>query len=455
MRERLLSHPGLKAAAIIIAFVVWLAIMNVSNPVITRTITNIPVNVTNPSYIESMNLSYALADGFDTISVSVEGNRSLVEKLSASNISANVDLTQIIDMNANPVMVPVTVSVPGVNQNAITVIPRNIQLRLEEMESKDFVLGAVTGNTVPARGYEVGSLATNPEKLTIRGPSSMIQRIDKVQAEVDVSYLDSDAVLGATLHVYDKNGDELTESRMNYLTFSVSEDAVRVYVELYKVISEIPIIAEPYGEPKAGYQVGEVSVTPQTISIAGSDEALAEFKADGNRILIAKETRAVDITGASEDVEIRVNLPDYLPAGIRLASGFSDTVVVTVKILQYNTKSLELDTKHIEKQNIMEGRTMTEYPDIAGYIMEGRNAVIENSVVDIRVKGSDQDLEGLTADMISASVDLKDVPLGTSTVPVHVTLPDNFALAEDVLVDITVTENTVLSQNEETEAVEK
>ncbi len=439
MRERLLSHPGLKAAAIIIAFVVWLAIMNVSNPVITRTITNIPVNVTNPSYIESMNLSYALADGFDTISVSVEGNRSLVEKLSASNISANVDLTQIIDMNANPVMVPVTVSVPGVNQNAITVIPRNIQLRLEEMESKDFVLGAVTGNTVPARGYEVGSLATNPEKLTIRGPSSMIQRIDKVQAEVDVSYLDSDAVLGATLHVYDKNGDELTESRMNYLTFSVSEDAVRVYVELYKVISEIPIIAEPYGEPKAGYQVGEVSVTPQTISIAGSDEALAEFKADGNRILIAKETRAVDITGASEDVEIRVNLPDYLPAGIRLASGFSDTVVVTVKILQYNTKSLELDTKHIEKQNIM----------------EGRNAVIENSVVDIRVKGSDQDLEGLTADMISASVDLKDVPLGTSTVPVHVTLPDNFALAEDVLVDITVTENTVLSQNEETEAVEK
>ena len=87
--------------------------------------------------------------------------------------------------------------------------------------------------------------------------------------------------------------------------------------------------------------------------------------------------------------------------------------------------------------------------------MEGRNAVIENSVVDIRVKGSDQDLEGLTADMISASVDLKDVPLGTSTVPVHVTLPDNFALAEDVLVDITVTENTVLSQNEETEAVEK
>lgn len=439
MRERLLSHPGLKAAAIIIAFVVWLAIMNVSNPVITRTITNIPVNVTNPSYIESMNLSYALADGFDTISVSVEGNRSLVEKLSASNISANVDLTQIIDMNANPVMVPVTVSVPGVNQNAITVIPRNIQLRLEEMESKDFVLGAVTGNTVPARGYEVGSLATNPEKLTIRGPSSMIQRIDKVQAEVDVSYLDSDAVLGATLHVYDKNGDELTESRMNYLTFSVGEDAVRVYVELYKVISEIPIIAEPYGEPKAGYQVGEVSVTPQTISIAGSDEALAEFKADGNRILIAKETRAVDITGASEDVEIRVNLPDYLPAGIRLASGFSDTVVVTVKILLYNTKSLELDTKHIEKQNIK----------------EGRNAVIENSVVDIRVKGSDQDLEGLTADMISASVDLKDVPLGTSTVPVHVVLPDNFALAEDVLVDITVTENTVLSQNEETEAVEK
>ena len=435
MRERLLDHPVLKLISVVIAFLVWLAIMNVSNPVITRTITNIPVNVTNASYIESMNQSYALADGFDTVNVTVEATRSTVEKLSANNISANVDLTQIIDMDSNPVMVPVTVSVPGVNQSSVSVNPRNIQIRLEEMESKDFVINAVAGKSSPARGYEVGSLTSIPEKLTIRGPRTMIDRIDKVQAEVDVSYLDQDTTLGATLHVYDKNGDELGESRMNYLTFSVDESGIRVKVTLYKVVTEVPIYAETYGEPAPGYQVGEITVTPQNISIAGSDEALQKFHDEGGAILINSESKAVDISGASSDVEIRVNLPDYLPAGIRLAEGFSDTVVVTVKILEYNTKSLEYETKNIEKQSLK----------------DGLNAVFESSVVDIRVKGSDKALENLTADQIETYVDLKGIPLGTSSVPVRVELPDGFSLAEDVMVDITVTETTVLSQTENAE----
>lgn len=436
MKERLLNHPVLKAASVIIAFVVWLAIMNISNPIITRTITNIPVNVTNASYIESMNLSYALAAGFDTIAVSVEANRSLVERLSAANISATVDLTQIVDMDADPVMVPVTVSVPGVSQNAITVLPRNIQLRLEEMQSKDFVINAVAGSSSPARGYEVGSLTSNPEKMTIRGPSSMIERIDKVQAEVDVSYLDSDTSLGATLHVFDKNGDELNESRMSYLTFSVPESSIRVSVKLYKVASEIPIVAQTYGDPSPGYQAGEVTVTPQTISVAGTEEALEEFRLDGNRILITEESAAVDISGASKDVEIRVNLPDYLPSGIRLADGFSETVVVTVKILQFNTKSLEVESRNIEKLNLA----------------EGRNAVFESAVVDIRVRGSDIGLDSITKDDVHASVDLADVKLGTQMVPVKVELPEGFELAEDVLAEITVTENTVLPQSEVTAA---
>ncbi len=435
MRERLLEHPVLKLISVLIAFLVWLAIMNVSNPVITRTISNIPVNVTNASYIESMNLSYALAEGFDTVSVTVEATRSVVEKLSPNNISANVDLTQIVDMESDPVMVPVTVSAPGVNQSNITVTPRNIQIRLEEMESKDFVINAVAGNSTPARGYEVGTLTSYPEKLAIRGPRSMIERIDKVQAEVDVSYLYQDSTLGATLHVYDKNGDELGESRMKYLSFSVDEEDIRVRVTLYKVVADIPIYAETYGEPYPGYQTGEITVTPQTISIAGSDEALEDFRLNGSRILISEESQAVDISGASEDVEIRVNLPDYLPAGIRLADGFSETVVVTVKILEYNTKSLEYETKRIKKQGLK----------------EGLNAVFESAVADIRVKGSDNALRNLTVDQIEAYVDLKGVPLGTSTIPVRIDLPEGFSLAEDVMAEITVTETTVLSQAEDTE----
>ena len=435
MKNRLFQNPGLKVASLLIAFFVWLVIMNVSNPVITRTISNIPVNVSNSSYIESMNLSGAITPGFDTVNVIVEANRSVAERLTPAIVNATVDLTQIIDMESSPVMAPVTVSIPGVSQNAITVIPRNIQLTLEEMESRDFMINPVTGGTTPARGYQVGKMVSNPEKMTIRGPKSLIERIDKVQAEVDVSYLRDDSAIGATIHIYDKNGDELNESRMKYLTFSADESAIRVLVELYSILSDVEIGAETYGTPAQGYQAGEITVTPQTISVAGPADVLSSFLTSGGSLLITEESRAVDISGASDDVEIRVNLPDYLPGGLEIAEGFSDTVVVTVKILEYNTKSVEFETKAIEKKNLQ----------------EGYSAVFDSASLDIRVKGEDSALEHLTADSISASVDLSDLEPGTVTVPVDVRLPDEFGIAEPVTADITITKTTVLTQSEDTE----
>lgn len=435
MKNRLLSHPVLRIASLIIAFAVWLIIMNVSNPVITRTVSGIPVNVTNGSYIESMNLSYAIKSGFETVSVMVEANRSVVERLNVSNITANCDLTQIVNMESDPVMVPVTVSVPGVSAAGVTVTPQNIQIRLEEMESRDFVINAVAGSGTPARGFEVGSLTSNPEKLTIRGPKSIIGRIDKVQAEVDVSNLRENTTVTGALHVYDRNGDMLTESQMKSLTFSVNESAVFVDVTLYRVLPDVGISAETYGDPAPGYQIGEITVTPQTISLAGTDEVLDEFRETGRRLFITEESHAVDVSGASSDVEIRVNLPDYLPAGLRIAEGFSDTVVVTVKILEYNTKSLEIETKAIDKQNLP----------------ADMNAVFSSQVLDIRVKGTDSALSALTSDDVIASVDLSGAETGTVMVPVSITLPDGFELAEQVSAEITISETTVITQSEESD----
>jgi YbbR domain-containing protein len=171
-------------------------------------------------------------------------------------------------------------------------------------------------------------------------------------------------------------------------------------------------------------------VTPETISVAGSDEALSEFKAAGKRIIITSESRAVDISGASGDVEIRVNITDYLPAGIRLASGFSDTVLVSVKILEFNTKSIEIDTKNIEKTNLG----------------DNLNAVFDNPTVDIRVKGSDKALSELSAETISAEVDLSGISAGTFMLPVTVELPAGISLAEEPQAEITITETTVMQQ---------
>lgn len=428
MKNMFFRNPGLKIASLASAFVVWFLIINVSNPLVTRTITGVPVTVSNASYIESQDRSYRIADGFDSVNVTVRGNRRSVERLSSSSFTVTADLTQIVDLNSVPVMVPLSVSVPpGSTLDSAEASPQNIQIVLEEIESADFLLNASTGTSSPAKGYEVGSLSASPERLTIRGPKSLIDRIDRVQADVDVSNIYRDVTLVPTLQIYDKNGDQLSESRTKYLSFSINPDLIEVNVNLYQVVTDIALRAETYGEPAPGYRVGEITVTPQNISLAGTPEAVEALRENGNKILIDEASHAVDITGASEDVEIQVNLPDYLSQGIRVAEGLGDTVLVSVKILKADTRSIEIQTKNIRRTGLS----------------EGYNAVFADAVVDVRVQGSERALAGLSESDIQAEVDLSGVPEGEQTVPVKITLPDGLSLESEVETKMTISKTVV------------
>ena len=126
IKNNIIKHPGLAVISLVLAFIIWFIITNYRNPVITRTITGVPVNVINASHVESMGLSYSLAAGYDTVSVTVRGNRSNVESLRASNITVDADLTQLISLDTNPVMVPLSVTIPGIPPENCVANPRNI-----------------------------------------------------------------------------------------------------------------------------------------------------------------------------------------------------------------------------------------------------------------------------------------------------------------------------------------
>lgn len=436
MKNRFIpGHPGLLIASLILAFFIWLSITNYSDPVIARNVIGIPINFTNVSYIESKGLSFEPAEGFDTISVRVQGNRSTVEKLSSSNITAMADLTQVVDFDSDPVMVPVSVTAPGILPENVTVAPKNVQIKLEDMKSKDFVLNPTTGDTHPESGFEVGEMTVNPEKITVRGSKSLVDKIDKINAEVDVTNLKDDTDLRARLVVQDKNGDELTGTEKSYLSFSVDERSILVHTVLYSVDSDVKVTAETYGKPAEGYQIGEITLTPGTIQVVGSADSLAKFRANGNTILIDKESEAVSVKGASHDVSASADLTNYLPKGIRLAEGISSTVVVNVKILPYDSKAFTLDIRNISKINLG----------------TGLNAVITDAELDIRVRGSNEALEALTASQIHAAVDLAGKGEGSYSVPVQITLPEGYSLVNDVETNLTISKMTVPSMPENPE----
>ena len=429
MKNKAFGHPGLMIASLIIAFAIWLVVVNTSNPEITHTFSGVTVNITNASYVESRQQMYAMIDGIRTISVTVHANRRTVERLNSTNISATADLTQIVDFTS-PVYVPVNVTVPGVSVDDVSVNPRMLEITLEDIETKEFVVNPTTGGSTPSKGYEVGKLTASPDKIKIKGPKSLIDRIDQVNAEVLATGLRSDQTLASDIVIFDRNGDALTAAQMESLTIGDGNTTVRVKVTLYSVITDVAIRAETYGSPAPGYQVGDITTTPSTLKVVGDAESLETFRDNGNIIEIPESSHDVDITGASSDQDISVDITNYLPSGISLAADTAATVVVGVKILPFNSKSVEIDTKGIIKKNIPKDYT----------------AVFNDSKLDIRVTGDDASLEILSPEDITASVDLRNVEPGEISIPVEVSLPEGYRLTEEVSAGMTISKVTTEKQ---------
>ena len=317
-------------------------------------------------------------------------------------------------------MVPVTAQCTDISAEDITVNPGNIPIDVEEKVTIEQKIYSTYGDTLPDKNYEVGSVKAEPDVVDISGPASLISKIDRVVARIDVSNMTEDTLVEAELQIYDKNQEELTAKQLATLNLSGIEDnKVKVRVDLWKVQNNVKIQAEYTGQPESGYEVNAVESTPATISIAGTDEALEEFAETGNVLTIPGEL--IDVTGKSEDFTTSVNLTDLLPTGIQLARNINSTASVTAKILPYNSRELSIPSTNI-----------TTLPEN----MDAYDVIFEKEKVIVRVKGKEADLDKLTVKDIKLSVNLQNYKEGEWEVPVQVSLPDGYEQVDNITVAV-------------------
>ena len=279
-KRKITDNIPLKIMSVAIAVVLWLIVVNIDNPTGTNYYTLNDVELINKEYVESSDTIGKMCmpeQNQDSIKVAITATKKIRDKIKVTDISAVADLQQAVSLDTNPVMVPITVtcSVPGVSPSDIKVTPQNLSVNLDEKETQEFVVNVSRGDTKPGKDYEVGSLTASPEKVRITGPKTLINKIDKVNASIDVDGAMEDVTQETDVKIIDKNGEEFTDTDMGYLNVS----KVYVTAKLWKVQSNVRISAEYSGTPAAGYQVESIMTTPNVISIAGSEDAL--FRAGG------------------------------------------------------------------------------------------------------------------------------------------------------------------------------
>lgn len=406
-----MNNWGLKVLAFFVAFMMWLLVVNIDDPVTHKTFTDIPVSVINEEVLANAQQpqTYQIVDNTQEVDVTVTAKRKTLNKIKNEDIVAVADMKELT-LNTQ---IPIDISINGYEgrYDSAQAMPRNLQIKLEDEETKRFPIVPTTTGTV-RDGYVLGEIAAVPEKVSIRGPQSVINEISRVEASVSVSGLSKDAVLESELVLYDSNNNVIDQ---NLLSNNLGTEGVGVRVQLLRTKSVALEFDTSMIWPAKGYEFTGITFEPQSVQISGDYSDIGTLKT------LQIPASALEVSGITEKIEKVINISDYLPEGVRLADENAGLVVVTISIAKNGTKSYDVTVGSIIVNNLSEDLTMS---------------YATADMLELQVRGPKDALDNLKLDQ-AISIDLEKYQNeGTYNVPVEIKLPDSCTLEKEVSVKI-------------------
>lgn len=410
MKERLANNLGLKILAFFIAVMLWFVVVNIDNPIKQKVYTDIPVTVINTEVLAEEQQTFQIVDDTHTISVTVTAQRKVLQKISMNDIVAVADMKEL----TLKTQIPIDVTIDGYKIESAVASPRNLQVKLEKEQTKKFPIIPTTVGTV-RDGYALGKIESVPEKVTIRGPKSVIEQISRVEAAVNVSGLSQDQVLSSELVLYDKNNEEIEQK---LLTNNIGMGGVGVSVQVLHTQS-IPLAFDT-SEIRAarGYEFVGITYEPMEVMLAGEKETLNQISE------IRVPSSALAMTGLKDRTEKVIDISGYLPDKVRLVDENAGAVVVTVNVEKDGTKSYDVTVASIAVDNLATELQLS---------YKTADALV------IKLRGPDAILESFDPNT-NMSIDLKNFKSpGEYIVPVDVRIPSGCVLENEIVVKINLT----------------
>ena len=397
---------GWKLLSLAIAVALWFMVINTENPFETRSYTA-SVQIQNEESLFERGYVVVNEDEINStrVMVRLRGQRLALDTLSQSNtkVQAIVDLSNVIySYNGEPVSVPVNIVIPSVVNNSFEILSKSVQsvtVDIQPYINKDFTVKPVVNYSDESSG-ELINAVTSPSTITAYGAKSVINSIAEVRASVTPEVLENDMVMTAVPTAYDAEGNVV-----NNVTFSSSELSVKISMDDMK---SVRIAVDTTGRPAEDYQVTGLYLSPETIDVAGSEEALS-----GISVIRLPD---IDIAGMDSNIIKTFDIGDYLPDGVRIVGG-TDTVTATVTL-----------ERNEEKNIVIPADSITDN----GTTPEGLTAHIESEDIEITVSGPAGKLE--LVDGVNAYVDLSGYEAGTyEDVPVVIELPDDVSMTSETV----------------------
>ena len=398
----------LKLASVIVGFLGWLLMVNITNPVTTKVISDIPIEFTNQQVIESTGKTFELlSDGY--VDIIVKDKRSIVDKISRSDVVVVADLTKLSVVNAVQLQAIIdkypTAEIDFVESDTInvkldTVISKEVNVELEKTVNSDSL------TFVP-------ELHTETDRVVVKGGKSLVNTVDKIVCTYDVSDAKGTYKGEAIPIVYDKNGDIIDSKSLQ-----IGVDKVYATGKVYNV-KEVPIKVDLGTDVVSGLKVHNVESEPLIVKVSGQDNILNNLDILEIDLDISVDSKSV----VNNQYTMSINILDYIPNGVYYM-GEEEKIDVIINFETLNKKDFEFTSDEFRVDNLSNNLKVS----------------FKDKVIQISVSGEDSILDNLTKENIKPFLDVSDLDVGSYNLIVQFEGFDNVIIEENKSVKLDISE---------------
>lgn len=396
-KKHLLNHNfKLKMLAMILGLFAWFAGTSALDPIITNTIEDIPITVINDSVILDTNKTYDLGE-VQTVDVTVEDKRSIIDKLDKNDFTAVIDLSKLSYVNA----VEVNVSVNNQTTEIKNIKDKVINVSLDDIAYTDFPIEIQTSGE-PQEGYAIKQIDLSETSVTITGSENVIKKINKVVAPLNIQNVRDGQELQFTPIVYDKNGDTIDNKK---LIFNIDKISAYIYLEKTK---KIPLNISIVDDKNSAGQIKDITYEPTEVVIAGNMEKLDAMDSFDITLPVKIDISDDNNTKLTKVIPLR----DYLPDGIYLKDE-NQKATITITYEPFPSKTFTINTSQIEIKNPHSEHIYTFLTDTINVSVIAQKDILNN------LKNEDLKLE----------VNASDIGVGTYDVTINISSNRNIIVS--------------------------
>lgn len=343
--KKIANNFGLKILAGIFAIALWIVVVNIDEPTVTKPYTT-SITIENADYITDQDKYFEALEGKNTVTFNVTAKRNVHDKLSNSDFTATANMEKIEYNEKSGIWrVPVSISTSKYGSSDLEISSKQLymEVMLEDLGKVQKAIVAETKGTV-ADGCALGSVEiVGSNLMKIQGPSSIVSQIDTVKATINVEGMSTDLTDSVVPVLYDADGNviDTTKLKLNISTVTIAAQILNT--------KDVALEFKTTGSPADGYMVTGIEYEPQSVRIKGEAATLNPV----NKISIPEEV--LDVAGATGNIETTVNIASYLPSGISLVLNSDGQINVTVKIEQIVTKTFEVPVTNLTMENVRDG----------------------------------------------------------------------------------------------------